>query len=61
MVAAIRERDERDSGRAIAPLAAARDAVVIDSDALGIDDVVRRVVALAREAEGGAGRARSGN
>jgi cytidylate kinase len=59
VVAAIRERDERDSGRATAPLAAAPDAVVIDSDSLTIDQVVERIVALARAAEGGGERAPS--
>jgi cytidylate kinase len=48
----VRERDERDSSRALAPLRAAADAVTIDTDTLTIDEVVARVVALAR-ARGG--------
>jgi cytidylate kinase len=44
----MRERDERDSNRSDSPLAAAPDAVVIDSDRLGIDEVVQRVLELAR-------------
>ena len=42
-------RDERDSGRSIAPLVAANDAIVIDSTSMGIDDVVEFILALARE------------
>jgi cytidylate kinase len=43
-----RERDERDQTRAHSPLVPAPDAVVIDSSDLGLDDVVARVVGLAR-------------
>ncbi len=43
-----RERDERDRTRAHSPLAAAADAVVIDSSELGLEDVVARVVELVR-------------
>ena len=39
----IRERDERDRQRAESPLVPAQDAVVIDSTALGVDAVERRV------------------
>ena len=42
-------RDERDSGRSIAPLIAAEDAVVIDSTAMNIDEVVEYILALACE------------
>jgi cytidylate kinase len=41
-------RDERDTGRAVAPLVAADDAVLLDTTALDIDAVVARVVELAR-------------
>ncbi|MBI2299759.1 MAG: (d)CMP kinase [Armatimonadetes bacterium] len=51
VAAAIRERDERDSTRANAPLKPADDAVVIDTDPLSVDEVAARVVALARAAE----------
>lgn len=42
-------RDAQDAGRATAPLRAAPDAVHVDSTALGIDDVVAHVLALAYE------------
>ncbi len=45
----IAERDRRDATRAVAPLVACEDAVVIDSTRLGIEEVVERVLALARE------------
>lgn len=44
----IEERDRRDSARAAAPLAAAPDAVVIDTTGIGIDAVVAQVLALCR-------------
>lgn len=44
------ERDRADSTRAASPLAAAADAHVIDTTPLSIDEVVARVLALAREA-----------
>ena len=45
----IAERDARDSSRAVAPLKAAADAVVLDSTQLSIVQVVDRVLELARE------------
>lgn len=45
----IRARDERDSSRAAAPLVPAEDAVVLDSTALGIDEVLDAVLSLARK------------
>jgi CMP/dCMP kinase len=45
----IAERDERDTRRALAPLRRADDALVVDSTALDIDQVVGRVLELARE------------
>jgi len=45
LVEEIRERDERDANRAVAPLRPAPDAVVIDSTALSIDDVLTEVFA----------------
>lgn len=45
----IAERDRRDATREVAPLVACEDAVVIDSTTLGIEEVVERVLALARE------------
>jgi CMP/dCMP kinase len=45
----LRDRDARDAGRAVAPLRRAPDAVVVDTTALGFDEQVDRIVALARE------------
>ncbi len=42
----LEERDRRDASRAIAPLAPAEDAQVVDSTALGIDETVERVLGL---------------
>lgn len=42
-------RDERDSSREHSPLAAAPDAVEVDTTGLGVEQVVDRIVALARE------------
>jgi len=41
----IAERDHRDSTRAVAPLARAGDALVMDTTSLGFEDVVARIVA----------------
>jgi CMP/dCMP kinase len=49
VLAAQRERDERDETRAHSALRAAEDAVEIDTTGLALDEVVERVVALARE------------
>ncbi len=45
----LRERDARDAGRKTAPLAAAADAVTIDSSRMGLDEVTGAVLALAAE------------
>jgi cytidylate kinase len=45
----IEERDRRDSVRSVAPLRPASDAVVIDSTGVPVDEVVNRVLALARD------------
>ncbi len=45
------ERDRRDSTRPIAPLVKAQDAVVVDSSALGVDEVVEAIAALVKRAE----------
>ena len=42
----IQERDERDMTREIAPLKQAEDATLIDSSEMGIDDVVKTIIAL---------------
>jgi len=44
----ILERDRRDSNRPVAPLRPAPDAVLIDSTGLAIEEVVARILALAR-------------
>ena len=52
----IQRRDERDGGRATAPLRRAPDAVLLDTTDLGIDeafDAARRIVEAARDAAGG--------
>ncbi len=41
-------RDARDRGRAVSPLTAAPDAVVLDSTGLGLDEVVERLVELVK-------------
>lgn len=47
LLAGIRERDERDRGRAIAPLRPAADAILIDSTDMSIDEVLDRVLEAA--------------
>jgi cytidylate kinase len=49
VLAAQRERDERDESREHSALHAAPDAVEVDTTALSIDEVVDRIVGLARE------------
>jgi cytidylate kinase len=49
----IRERDDRDSTRAAAPLAPAPDAVTLDSTHLSIAEATAAVLALYRERSGG--------
>jgi cytidylate kinase len=52
---AIARRDHLDSNRVTSPLSAAGDAVVIDTTAMARDEVVAKVVALARAALHGRG------
>jgi cytidylate kinase len=47
---AIAARDRSDSTRAVSPLAIAPDAVVIDTTAMSIDDVVQRVMTIVNQA-----------
>jgi CMP/dCMP kinase len=49
VLAAQRQRDARDEGREHSALRAAADAVEIDTTGFALDEVVTRVVALARE------------
>lgn len=44
-------RDRRDSERAVAPLMQAKDAVLVDSSGLSIDEVVVRIVSHVRDIE----------
>jgi cytidylate kinase len=48
LVAELEERDAIDSGRAESPLTAAEGAVIINTDTLSIEEVVRRIASLAR-------------
>ncbi|MFD1343598.1 (d)CMP kinase [Litorisediminicola beolgyonensis] len=52
VLADVHERDERDMGRADAPLKPAADAVTIDTTALGIDEAVARAIAVVEAARG---------
>lgn len=49
ILAGVRKRDEIDSGRAVAPLRPAEDAILLDSDKLTADEVFARVEALCRK------------
>lgn len=49
LLAEIQVRDERDSGRAAAPLKPATDATVIDSTDVVFEDVVARIIQLCRD------------
>lgn len=46
ILAEIKERDERDSTRKIAPLKPADDSVIVDTTGLSIDEVVEKLAAL---------------
>jgi cytidylate kinase len=45
----VRERDERDAGRAHSPMVPAADAVEVDTTGLDVDEVVRRLADLVTE------------
>lgn len=49
------ERDARDSGRSVSPLRAAADAVIVDTTALTIDEVVAKVMAVWQKSATAAG------
>jgi len=44
----IAERDERDSTRSASPLVASADAIMVDTTGMSVDDVVERVLSIAR-------------
>jgi cytidylate kinase len=48
LLADIQKRDERDCNREVAPLKAADDAITIDSSDLSIEQVVTKVLDLAK-------------
>jgi cytidylate kinase len=52
LVAELKARDKRDSERSAAPLKAADDAVLLDTTEMSIDEVVNRVMHMARECFG---------
>ncbi|PLM99146.1 cytidylate kinase, partial [Klebsiella pneumoniae] len=45
----IKERDDRDRNRAVAPLVPAADALVLDSTELNIEQVIEKALQYARE------------
>lgn len=45
----VRERDKRDRERKVSPLARAKDAVLVDNTAMGIEETARLIVFLAEE------------
>ena len=49
LIGEIRERDERDSRRAVAPLKPALDAELLDSSALSLQEVIDQVLVMVRK------------
>ncbi|GDX08210.1 (d)CMP kinase [Buttiauxella sp. WJP83] len=49
LLAEIKERDDRDRNRAIAPLVPAADALVLDSTSMSIDDVIKQALTYAQK------------
>lgn len=54
VLADVQRRDHLDSTRAVSPLRAAEDAVVVDTSELGLDEVIAVLVALVNERMGAA-------
>src|SRR5690242_3827201 len=50
----VRQRDERDRGRAVSPLVRAHDSVYVDNSAMSAEETSRLIVFLAREREAAA-------
>ena len=44
----IAERDQRDTNRAVSPLVASSDAILLDTTGMSVDQVIERVLSLAR-------------
>ncbi|GLB64467.1 cytidylate kinase [Dietzia sp. NCCP-2495] len=61
VLAAVIERDRKDSTRAASPLRPAEDAVVIDTSDLTLDEVLEKLVALAEGTEASQGATAEGN
>lgn len=61
VLAAVIERDRKDSTRAASPLRPAEDAVVIDTSDLSLDEVLDRLVALAEGTDASQGATAEGN
>ena len=53
VAAELRKRDQRDRTRAVSPLVAAEDAVVIDSTAMSEDEVLAKIEELVKKKQGG--------
>ncbi|MGQ9730056.1 MAG: (d)CMP kinase, partial [Candidatus Zipacnadales bacterium] len=51
VLSAIRERDERDTGRKVAPLKRAPDAIEVVTDGLSVEEVVERILELVKQAQ----------
>jgi cytidylate kinase len=49
LVAELKARDERDTGRKTAPLKAADDAILVDTTNMSIDEVVNQVMQMASQ------------
>jgi len=49
VLAAVRRRDQFDSSRELAPLRPAEDAILIDTEGLGVEAVLERVMAVLRD------------
>ena len=49
--ASIKERDQRDMNREIAPLKQAEDAVFLDTSDMNIEEVVNAIIRLVKERE----------
>jgi cytidylate kinase len=49
----VHERDKRDRERKVSPLVRAKDAVLVDNTAMGIEETARLIVMLAQERETG--------
>ena len=52
VLADVRERDARDSGRQAAPLRPAEDAVILDTTTMSIDEAVTAAIALIEQRQG---------